>query len=529
VRTTTREENSLTKNKPSMPEKVNDKTVFSLLEVTKSIQRTIADRYKSSFWVKAEMNKLNFYKQSGHCYPELVEKQDGKVIAQIKSNLWKDDYISINNTFQRVLKEPLKDGIKILFLANISFDPTHGLALRIIDIDPSYTLGDLEREKQEAIKKLQDEGIFSKNKTLTLPLLPQRIAIISVETSKGYADFLKVIDTNSWGYKFFHLLFPSLLQGEKAVEAIINQLRRIRKVRSHFDVVAIIRGGGGDIGLSCYNNYLLAKEIALFPIPVITGIGHATNETVSEMISFSNAITPTKLAEYLLQKFHNFSVPVQKAEEKIIDKSRRLISDENAKFQSEVKLFRSVTENILIKNRNEIKGQVQSLFLQSHFRFRNEKEYLFSSRDGIRKGTNTLCNTAKQEIKQFALAMKKDVGTHLHAVKLLINQNAQQVVRSSKVLLLSGNEKIIHFKEMFSEKSLLFLKNENSELNNIEKNVNNMSPKNVLRRGYSITLLKGKAVKSFDKVKEGDSLNTLVFEGNILSIVKSSKNQTNYE
>src|SRR6266487_4394668 len=181
-----------------MPEKVNDKTVFSLLEVTKSIQKTIADRYKSSFWVKAEMNKLNFYKQSGHCYPELVEKQDGRVIAQIKSIMWKEDYIKINNTFQRVLKEPLKDGIKILFLANISFDSIYGLALRIIDIDPGYTLGDLEREKQEAIKKLQDEGIFSKNKTLTLPLLPQRIAIISVETSKGYADFLKVIDTNSW-------------------------------------------------------------------------------------------------------------------------------------------------------------------------------------------------------------------------------------------------------------------------------------------------------------------------------------------
>ena len=185
--------------------------------------------------------------------------------------MWKDDYIKINNTFQKVLKEPLKDGIKILFLASISFDPTYGLALRIIDIDPGYTLGDLEREKQETIKKLQDEGIFNKNKTLKLPLLPQRIAVISVETSKGYADFLKVIDTNSWGYKFFHLLFPSLLQGEKAVEGIINQLRRIRKVRSHFDVVAIIRGGGGDIGLSCYNSFILAKEIALFPIPVITG------------------------------------------------------------------------------------------------------------------------------------------------------------------------------------------------------------------------------------------------------------------
>ena len=192
------------------------------------------------------------------------------------------------------------------------------------------------------------------------------------------------------------------------------------------------------------------------------------------MISFSNAITPTKLAEYLLQKFHNFSVPVQKAEEKIIDKARRLISDEKTKFQSEIKLFRSVTENILIKNRNEIKGQVQSLFQQSHFLFKNEKEYLFSITEGIRKGTNTFCNSAKQVIKQFALTMKKDVGTQLNAVKLVINQNANQVVRGSRVLLLSKNEKIFQFKERFSEKSLLLLRNQTVELNNIEKNVNNM-------------------------------------------------------
>jgi exodeoxyribonuclease VII large subunit len=360
-----------------MPEILTDKTVFSLLEVTKSIQKTISERYKSSFWVKAEMNKLNYYKQSGHCYPELVEKANGKIIAQIKSHLWKDDYASANNKFLATLKEPLKDGIKILFLAKISFDPAHGLALWILDIDPSYTLGDLEREKQETIQKLKEEGIFAKNKTLKLSLLPQRIAIISVETSKGYADFLEVIDSNPWRYKFFRLLFPSLLQGDQAVKSIINQLRRIRKVKDHFDVVAIIRGGGGDVGLSCYNNYLLAKEIALFPTPIITGIGHATNETVVEMISFSNAITPTKLGEYLLQKFHNFSVPVHEAEKKIIDQSRRLLSEESKKFRSEIKLFKSVVENITITNANDIKHAAKNLFQQTKFIFKSEQERLF--------------------------------------------------------------------------------------------------------------------------------------------------------
>jgi exodeoxyribonuclease VII large subunit len=308
------------------------------------------------------MNKLNFYGQSGHCYPELVEKQDGKVVAQIKAHLWRDDYIRANDNFKAVLKEPLKDGIKILFLAKVSFDPAHGLALWIVDIDPGYTLGDLEREKQETIRRLQEEGIFNRNKTLKLPLLPQRIAIISVETSKGYADFLKVMETNSWNYKFFHLLFPSLLQGDNAIEAICAQLRRIRRVRSHFDAVAIIRGGGGDIGLSCYNSYQLAKETALFPIPVITGIGHATNETVTEMVSFSNAITPTKLAEFLLQRFHNFSIPVQDAEKVIRDRAHQLMKEARSELHSELKLFRSVAENVLTANRNEVRELLKSVF-----------------------------------------------------------------------------------------------------------------------------------------------------------------------
>jgi len=315
-----------------MPEKVDNKKVFSLLEVTLSIQRTIYNRYTSSFWVKAEMNKLNYYPHSGHCYPDLIEKKDGRIIAQIRANLWKEDYIKVNNSFLKISKEHLKDGINILFLTRITFDPIHGLNLRIIDIDPIYTMGELEREKIETIKRIKEEGIFNKNKERKFPLLPQRIAVISVETSKGYSDFKIIIDENFWKYKFFYFLFPSLLQGERAIESILNQLKQIKRVLNHFDVVAIIRGGGGDVGLSCYNNYQLSKEIALFPIPIITGIGHSTNETVVEMTAYMNAITPTGLADYLIQKFHNFSIPVQKAEEILFSKTKKILLDEKIKF-----------------------------------------------------------------------------------------------------------------------------------------------------------------------------------------------------
>ena len=462
-----------------MPEKINDKTIFSLLEVTNSIKKTLEERYKSAFWIKAEMNKLNHYSQSGHCFPEIIEKVNGKIIAQIKATLWRDDYQNINRNFLQILKEPLKDGIKILFLAKISFDPAFGLSLQIIDIDPQYTLGDLENEKRETIKKLQLEGIFDKNKKLELSFLPQRIAIISVESSKGFGDFIDVIDKNSWNYKFFYLLFPSILQGDKAVAGIIAQLEKIRKVIHHFDAVAIIRDGGGDVGLSCYNNYELAKAITLFPIPIITGIDHVTNETVCEMIAHTNAITPTKLAEYLIQKFHNFSVPIQKAKEKIVNKSRRLLSEENTKLESELKLFRSITVNILNTNKNRIKNASYAIKQQSQFIVKNNYEKL-----------NVL--QAKTRI----------------ATKFNLNQ--------LKVA-------VIQLKEKLEIQPILYLKNSELALENIEKNIQIMDPVNVLKRGFSITYSNGKALKNVSQLEEEAAINTLLFNGTIDSTITKIK------
>ncbi len=462
-----------------MAEIADNKKVFSLLEVTLSIQKTLSVRYQSSFWVKAEMNKLNFYPHSGHCYPDLVEKLDGKIIAQIKSTLWKDDYNRINQNFLNVLKVPLKDGIKMLFCAKITFDPSHGLALRIMDIDPVFSLGELEREKQETLLKLKQEGIFSRNKSLTLPLVPQRIAIISVQTSKGYADFIKMIDSNPWGYKFFHLLFPSLLQGDKAVESISYQLNRIRKVISHFDVVTIIRGGGGDVGLSCFNDYALSKQIALFPLPVLTGIGHATNETVVEMIACKNAITPTELADYLLQEFHNFSVPLQKSEDTVIDKAKRILYEYRLKFQNTIQYFRSVTDNILIRSHHEVHHNLQGLFQHSHQFLRRERESHSATVFKIRSATLSFCSIRKQAIKHFTIGIRKDIASSL--------------------------------------------KYKNNDIAHIIRSVANMHPDNVLKRGYSITMINGKAITRLKEVKETDMLQTILVDGSIISEVKSIK------
>ena len=344
-----------------MSETINNQQVFSLLEVTRSIEKTISARYKSTFWVKAEMIKLNHYSYSGHAYPDLVEKKNGKVVAQIRSTLWSSRFEEINRRFLNITKEPLKDGINIMFRAQIKFSPLYGLSINIIDIDPSVTLGDMEREKQATISKLKEEAIFDNNKKRLLPLLPQRLAIISVETSKGYADFINVIDANSWGYRFFHMLFPSLLQGDQAVASIMKQLNSIKRVKHHFDLVAIIRGGGGDVGLSCYNNFELSKEIALFPIPVFTGIGHSTNETVVEMVSHTNNITPTKLAEFLIQKFHNFNVPVQESQRIISEFAIQTLKDTGKGLSDTSKYFQSVTQGLLIQNKEKLQNEIRNL------------------------------------------------------------------------------------------------------------------------------------------------------------------------
>jgi exodeoxyribonuclease VII large subunit len=462
-----------------MPEIADDKRIFTLLEVTSSIQRTLSERYKSSFWVKAEMNKLNYYPHSGHCYPDLVEKLDGKVIAQLKSTLWKDDFNRINHNFLKVVKSPLKDGIKMLFCAKITFDPMHGLALRIIDIDPVFSLGELEREKQESISLLKQEGIFERNRSLSFPLLPKRIAIISVQTSKGFADFLKMIDGNTWGYKFCHVLFPSLLQGDRAVESILFQLEKIRKEAAHFDLVAIIRGGGGDVGLSCFNDYRLSKQIALFPLPVLTGIGHATNETVVEMVSYRNSITPTELADFLLQKFHNFSVPLQKAEEVLLSGARRLLAEERQNLQHTVRYFRSVTDNVLLRSEHEVRQQARDLFKQSIVGLQRRKQVNGMLANKLRALSLSFCTGAKQEIGQQVFMMRKCIST--------------------------------------------FVREQKSGVMNLAKTVSNMHPENVLKRGYSITRIKGKTVTHVDQVHLSDTIEITVANGVLVSSVNEIK------
>lgn len=355
-------------------ETYNDKRIYSLLELGESIQSVISRTYNKSYLIKAEVLKLNYYPASGHCYPDLIEKRGGKIVAQMRAIIWKDDFIGINEKFKTAIGESLREGVIILCYATLQYSPTHGLALVINDVEPAYTLGEIERVKKETINKLKKEGIFDLNKRKHIPLLPQNLAIISISTSKGYNDFMVVVEKCKYDFKT--TLFPSLLQGDNAPAQLVNQLNIIAESYERFDVAVIVRGGGGDAGLSCYNDYVLAKTIAEFPIPVITGIGHSTNETISEMVSHTNKITPTELAYFLIEKFETFEKNINAFQESIINNSKKLLQVHGQRLITLSMKINSNAKALIAKTRSELDTKATKLSILPERMIGNERHKL---------------------------------------------------------------------------------------------------------------------------------------------------------
>jgi len=448
---------------------------YSLSQVAESLQSVIRDKYASYYWVKAELAKLNYYPKSGHCYPDLVEKTGGKVKAQMRAIIWSRDYYRINADFVKKTGNALADGMEILFKAKLEYSPVHGLSLMIVDISAEFVLGKMALEKKQNLARLKAEGLFNQNKQLKFPLLPQRIAIISVETSKGFHDFINIIDNNTRDYKFFWMLFPALLQGDAAVKSIIQQLDQIRSVRHHFDMVAIIRGGGGDVGLSCYDHYDLAREVADFPIPVISGIGHSTNETLVEMVAHYNPITPTDLAYFLQQKYDNLAVRLDEMQQNIIESADETLKEKAKELSDFSRIINTETRSTLEYQSNRLSryGQI------------------------VQHSSLLLLEKQRSKLDLFLYNMRANSSR-------LIMEGPQKVVSLENRLLHAANSLIVQKRNI---------------TNHIEEKINLMRPENLLRKGYSLTLLDGKPISSVDKLKQGDVLQTQLFDGKLESTI----------
>lgn len=458
----------------------DQRQIFTLKQVVSSIRKTIEERYKSMYWVKAEMHKLNRF-ASGHCFPELLQKEEGKIVAQINGTIWKHNFEQINRRFIEVVKEPLKEDTTLLMLVKVSFHEVYGMSLQIMDIDPNYALGELQRERQETLLKLQKEGLLNANQKLSFPLLPQRVAVISADSSKGLSDFKTVLDQNEWGYAFFTMLFPAYLQGDLAAQSIISQLKQIKKVQHHFDVVVIVRGGGGEIGLSCYNNYELCREIASFPLPVLTGIGHSTNFTVAEMISFRNAITPTELADFLLQAFHDFSIPLKDA--------------------------RQILKHYASKIIDSIKKDIT-----------NTSRHFKSATDYYIQGNN-------HRLAQSASVLKSNVRKLIHVNSEIVNKSKYELHTNLKFNFHQERTKLADFTSSIPYQTERILLSENAKIDRIQEAVRLLDPINVLKRGYSLTLFNAKTVNTENPVGVNDKITTITAEFEIESEIRKVKKQ----
>lgn len=349
----------------------DSKKIFSLFQLLESVERMVAKTYSNSYWIRAEMIKLNRHQQY-HCYPEFVEKKGDEIIADIRGIIWASTFNTINERFLSVVGEPLKDGMKVVMLVKLIFSPQRGLSLNVLDIDPTFTLGDMMIQKTQVLEKLKKEGLLNKNKLLPAPKLPRRIAIVSVNSSKGYQDFTNVLSGFSDRYRPMCVLFTAVLQGEKAVGSIVSALHQIKDNYQLFDFVVIIRGGGSEVGLTCYDHYELAAEIADFPIPILTGIGHSTNETVSETVAWKNLITPTETAYHIIQYFEKFEKELQEIFEKIAKLSLQNIGKRAEKMQQLAMRLKWNTEKQLNIHRRNIAS------LQNNLIFNIEK--IFSIR-----------------------------------------------------------------------------------------------------------------------------------------------------
>jgi len=319
---------------------------ISLYDLCVLIREVVGDNFPEYIWVVAEIASIK-ENQNGHCYLELVDKNEEKVIAQARATIWAYNYRSLAHKFEKATGETLKRGMKILFSAQVQYHEVYGLSLNIRDIDPTYSTGEMARKKRETVERLLREGLLELNKSLLLPLVPQRIAIISSPTAAGYGDFMTHLQENSYGYRFSLSLFQALMQGEEASFSIIAALQKIKKQIDLFDLVVIIRGGGSQIDLSCFDDYELSAGIARFPLPVVTGIGHERDDTVVDMVAHTKKKTPTAVAEFIISGVRLFETQIEDLQNSIIRYSDRLLENSRYSLQENLNTLNHILKNIL--------------------------------------------------------------------------------------------------------------------------------------------------------------------------------------
>jgi len=432
----------------------------TLYELNHLVSKVIESEMPNEYWVEAELSECR--ESRGHCYMELIQKDERTAtpIAKASAKCWANKWMLIRPGFERTTGQRFHAGMKVLLKVFAQFHEAYGFSWIVSDIDPTYTLGDMARKRQEIIRQLKEEGVFDLQKELQLPLFCQRIAVISSETAAGYGDFCNQLADNPYGFQFQARLFPAIMQGEGVEQSIINALNRIFDLTKGqtpcevFDCVVIIRGGGATSDMSGFDTLALAENVANFPLPIITGIGHDRDESILDMVSHIRVKTPTAAAALLIDHLKTVLDVINDAQEQIV----RLAQQKLTFHKSRLSTFAEILPRLFTNVKTRQEARLDSL--------------------------NSRMTTA---IRQSIITQ-------------------QSLINALEVKM-----PIILDRRLMAEQHRLQL---------IEEKTKNLDPILLLRRGYSITLHNGKAVRSPQQLQSGDEIETRLEKGTIKSIIK---------
>ncbi|MDD6779402.1 MAG: exodeoxyribonuclease VII large subunit [Prevotellaceae bacterium] len=426
---------------------------ITLYELNSLVRQTIEIGLPKSYWVEAEISELR--ENGGHCYLELIEKDKryNTPIAKASARCWRQTWGMVKPYFENTTGQQLRAGMKVLIEVYAQFHEAYGFSWIISDIDPNYTLGDMARKRQEIIKRLKEEGVFDLNKQLDLPLFSQRIAVISSKSAAGYGDFANQLYGNQYGYYFEAELFAATMQGEDVERSIIKALNAINDRCDDFDCVVIIRGGGATSDMSGFDALELAENVANFPLPIITGIGHDRDECILDMVSHTRVKTPTAAAALLIDNLNTAERRIDDARQRIANLTSRKMEVEKLRLSRLAERLPALFGSVKDKQEARLDILQERLFRLAEIRLSNCE------------------NIVGQLEKKISLTAEHLLMVEKHRLELL------------------------------------------------EGRAQNLDPQLLLRRGYSITLVGGKALRDPSQVKQGDKIETRLEKGTITSII----------
>ena len=447
-----------------------EQSVLSLQELQLGIKEAIQLNFSEYVWVHAELSEVNIAR-NGHCYIELIEKQNEKVVAKVRATIWNFTFRMLKPYFESSTGYEFTSGIKVSLKVVVEFHEIYGLSLNVKDIDPNFTLGDVELQKRKILNQLEDDGIIDMNAELELPLVLQNIAVISSATAAGYGDWKNQIEQNPNAYHFHYQLFEAQMQGVETGASIVSALDQIYQIENAFDAVVIIRGGGSKTDLAGFDVYNLAVNIAQFPLPIITGIGHERDESIADIVAHTALKTPTAVADFLINNLNSFESQVDRLLLGITN-----LANHNLEYESH-------NLNTASENLNRIaKGYLNS---------NNDK--LLALATQLLRETKSLSSLERERLSNYS------------------SQIAYQSLRLSK----RANDNLELYREQLITDSRVLLETSFKRINQIEHLNKAYNPKMILERGFAIVEQNNKIIVSKKELTKGESFKLIMKDGEL--------------